>query len=185
MQKSTPVPALGALLPQERGAPPAVCGDIDMRIAADGTWYYGGSPIGRKELVRLFASVLVRRDDGYWLITPAEQARIAVDDAPFAAVELAIGEDGGDGPVLRMRTNVDDWVSVDEDHPLRVGDTPDGHRAPYLTVRDGLEARLTRAAYYDLVGHGVTETIDGTELFGVWSGPCFFPLGSLDVEAAR
>lgn len=185
MQKSTPVPALGALLPKGRGSPPAtpgpaLCGDIDMRIAQDGTWYYGGSPIGRKELVRLFASVLVRRDDGYWLITPVEQARITVDDAPFAAVELAVDAAGEDGPVVRVRTNLGDWVSLGEEHPLRIGDTPAGDRAPYVTVRDGLEARFTRAAYYDLVGHGVTEAVDGENLFGVWSGACFFPLGSLN-----
>lgn len=182
MEKSLSPPALSALSPTDpdgraAGHGPALCGDIDMRIAADGTWYYGGSPIGRQELVRLFASVLVRRDDGYWLVTPAEQARIAVDDAPFAAVELACDGDGA-APVLRVRTNVDDWVSLGEDHPLRIGETPAGDKAPYVTVRDGLEARFTRAAYYDLVGRAVHETVDGEDLFGVWSGDCFFPLGA-------
>lgn len=182
MEKSPPAPDLSALLPSNDGSRPAgrqpqMCGDIDMRIGADGTWYYGGTPIGRKELVKLFSTVLQRRDDGFWLITPAEQARIQVDDAPFAAVELDDGPEGEDGPTLRVRTNLDAWVDIGEDHPLRFAETPAGDFAPYVLVRAGLEARFTRAAYYDLVGRAVAETIDGDEVLGVWSGACFFPLG--------
>lgn len=189
MQKPPPAQALPHSTTSDHGSPPGglgpvLCGDIDMRIAADGTWYYGGSPIGRKELVTLFASVLVLNEDGYWLITPAEKAKIQVDDAPFAAVELTLSAEG-DESTLTIRTNLDETVTLDTDHPLRIG-KPDGRidSVPYITVRDGLEARFTRAAYYDLVDHGVTEIIDGESLFGVWSAGAFFSLGSLDGESA-
>lgn len=180
MQKPPPDTASGSLPASDHGSPPgglgpALCGDIDMRIAPDGTWYYGASPIGRKELVALFASVLVRREDGFWLVTPAEQVRIQVDDAPFSAVELR--RDGSD---FTIRTNLDDCVTIDGDHPLRTGDTPEGDRAPYVAVRDGLEARFTRAAYYDLVEHATVETVDGEEWLGIRSGGLFFPLGPAD-----
>ena len=105
---------------------PAICGDIDLRIAADGTWYYHGSPIGRKELVRLFARVLPRDADGsFWLATPAEKTRIRVEDAPFLGVELA-QQGAGTNQILRLRTNVDDWVVIGPDHPLRIACDPCG-----------------------------------------------------------
>lgn len=184
MHKPPPTTASGSLPASDHGSPPggpgpALCGDIDMRIAQDGTWYYGPSPIGRKALVSLFASVLVRRDDGFWLITPAEQARIQVDDAPFVAVDLR-RDNTDEGPVLSIRTNLDDHVTIDADHPLRMGDTPNGEHVPYVTVRDGLEARFTRAAYYDLVDAAAVEQVDGLETLGIWSAGLFFPLGAVE-----
>jgi hypothetical protein len=160
------------------------CGRLDMRIARDGTWFYHGSPIGRKEMVRLFASVLERRADGqFWLATPAEEGTIEVEDAPFLAVELfATGE--GRERRLSFRTNVEDLVPLDAQHPLRMA--PDGAvhddsrgAVPYLMVRKGLEARLSRAVYYELVTIGVEERRDGAPVYGVWSDRIFFPLGCL------
>ena len=160
---------------------PQLCGDIDIRIAADGTWFHDGGPIGRKELVRLFAGVLMRDDAGdYWLKTPAEQARIQVEDVPFIGVELTVTGRGRD-QALTLRTNVDDTVTLDADHPLHiVTNRGTGAPRPYVTVRDGLDARLTRSVYYELVDLGTGEAIDGEPLFGVWSGGCFFPLGKTE-----
>lgn len=152
-----------------------------MRIARDGTWYYGGSPIGRKEMVCLFASVLHRDDQGdYWLVTPAEMARIQVEDVPFMAVELAVC---GQGPEqsLGFRTNMDEWVIAGPEHPLRVEtDGVTGEPSPYILVRDGLEARLTRSVFYELVGRGIEQSHNGEDVFGVWSEGLFFPIGRLD-----
>lgn len=162
------------------GAPPrlpALCGDLDMRIDRDGMWFYHGSPIDRKELVRLFASVLRREDDGFWLVTPAERARIGVEDAPFVAVELTV-EGRGRAQVLRFRTNVDDVIAAGADHPITViADPETGHPRPYVRVRDGLDARIARPVYYELVELGHEETIDGCSAYGVWSGSRFFGLG--------
>ena len=158
---------------------PVLCGDLDMRIARDGTWFYHGSPIGRKPLVKLFASVLGRDDDGaYWLTTPAERGRIDVDDAPFVAVEVdAVGD--GRAQSLRFRTNLDDMVTSDADHPIRVSHNVEtGEPSPYVLVRDRLEALIARSVYYQLVDLGVEEATDGVRLYGVWSEGCFFPLGT-------
>lgn len=164
------------------------CGAFAIRIARDGTWFYHGSPIGRKPLVKLFSSVLRRQADGsYWLITPVEQGRIEVEDAPFTAIELtASGE--GHAQRLVFRTNLDDEVIAGPDHPIRV--EPDPLRpdsfgaapAPYIMVRDGLEARLVRAVYYQLVDLGREEVIDGQRVLGVWSETCFFPLGRIEAD---
>ena len=158
-----------------------ICGDLDMRIDHNGVWYYHGSPIGRKELVRLFSTVLRRDDAGdYWLITPAEIGRIEVEDAPFMAVELITAGDGADR-VITFRTNVDTFVSADDDHPIRVDIDPDtGEPSPYVVMDGRLEARLTRSVYYDLVGLGAEEKIDAERSFGVWSGGAFFALGNLE-----
>ncbi len=175
----------GADTPHAPGAArrrdPVLCGDLDMRIARDGTWFYHGSPIGRKPLVKLFASVLSRDDDGdYWLTTPAEKGRIAVDDAPFLAVELTVAG-GGSAQRLRFRTNLDDEVTADADHYLRVShDTNSGEPTPYVLVRDRLEALIARAVFYQLVELGVEEEVDGERAYGVWSAGCFFALGRLD-----
>ena len=162
--------------PVERWNPP-FCGDIDMRIASDGTWFYCGSPIGREAMVRLFASVLRRDSDGKtYLVTPVEKCGITVDDVPFLAVEL-VAEGDGEDQVLALRTNVGDIVTVDADHPLRFAH--DAHNAglkPYVLVRGRLEARLTRAALYDLVEHGSESALDGRSWFGVWSSGRFFPI---------
>ena len=155
---------------------PDLCGDFSMRIDRNGTWYYRGSPIGRLALVRLFSTVLRRDADGvYWLTTPVENGRIEVEDAPFIGVEL-IAEGAGRNQIIHVRTNFDDLVRLDSEHPLRVVHDPvSGEPRPYLYVRKGLEARLARAVYYHLVEIG--EAAEDGDTFGVWSGGVFFPLG--------
>ncbi len=159
---------------------PPLCGDIDMRIARDGTWYYQGSPIGRKPLVRLFASVLRRDADGeHYLVTPVEKVRVRVDDAPFVAVELQrLGR--GAAQRLVFRTNVDDVVTADREHPLWVKNHPDtGEPSPYVRVRDRLHALIARAVFYELVELGEEREVDGERRFGVYSAGDFFVLGAL------
>ena len=155
------------------------CGDFQMRIARDGTWYYQGTPIRRLELVKLFATVLRRGPDGrHWLVTPAEQGVIEVEDVPFIAVELRAEVAGVDQRVS-LRTNLDEWVAVDAAHPLEMRPQPDGSRAPYVRVRDSLDARVTRSAFYHLVELAEAAP-DGVDGVGVWSGGRFFPLGTID-----
>ncbi|MPY71316.1 MAG: DUF1285 domain-containing protein [Alphaproteobacteria bacterium] len=172
---------LSRMIRPEASAPeggPQLCGDIDMRIARDGTWFYHGSPIGRKPLVKLFASVLKRDESGdYWLETPAEKCRVQVADAPFLAVEMFV-EGGGRNQSLKFRTNVDDIVNAGHDHPLRIAvNEATGEPTPYIYVRDGLEALIARAVFYDLVELGIEERgEDGSGRFGVWSDGEFFPL---------
>jgi hypothetical protein len=161
------------------------CGDLPFVIRRDGTWMYMGSPIGRKELVCLFASVLKRDADGtFRLETPAESGRIVVEDAPFVAVELDwTGE--GRGQRLSFRTNVDQIVTAGTAHPIRVAHDPDtGDPTPYILVRPGdgrhgVEARISRAVYYELVALAEPEMVDGRAMLGVWSSGVFFPLGDL------
>ena len=162
----------------------AQCGEFDIRIGRDGTWFYHGSPIGRKPLVRLFASVLQREADGtYWLVTPAERGRIVVDDVPFTAVEMRVAGVGRD-QALTFRTNVDDEVTAEAAHPIRVVDDPDtGEPHPYILVRDRLEARIVRSVYYDLVALGEPHHVGGQDFYGVWSKRAFFPLGRADSVA--
>ncbi len=160
------------------------CGDFDMRIGRDGTWYYRNSPIGRKPLARLFSTVLRREPDGsYWLVTPYERGRIIVDDAPFTAVELSVDGQGRQ-QALTFRTNLDDAVTADADHPIRVAhDAETGEPSPYIMVRNGLEARVVRSVYYQLVDLGEERRVDGVKMYGVWSSNRFFPLGSLEGES--
>ena len=166
-----------------RGLPPVHlwhpenCGELDIRIAADGQWFYMGTPIERQRLVRLFSTVLRHDDDGrHYLVTPVEKIGIAVEDAPFVAVEMAVDGKGRDQRIS-LRTNVDDVVSVDEDHPLRfVEQEETGGLKPYVLVRGRLEALLSRAIFYDLVELGATEAQKGVEMFGVWSAGTFFPM---------
>jgi uncharacterized protein len=159
------------------GRRPIDCGDLDMRIARDGTWYYRDSPIGRLPLVKLFASVLRREPDGsYWLVTPVERGRIAVEDAPFLAVELTALGQGRDQQLI-FRTNLDEIVAAGPDHPIRVETALSGQPAPYILVRGALEARLSRPVFYELVELAVDERIRGKMQFGVWSNGAFFPLG--------
>ncbi len=160
----------------------APCGDFDIRIGADGTWFYRNSPIGRLPLVKLFASVLRREADGsYWLVTPVERGTIVVDDVPFTAVEVdAEGE--GRSRHLAFRTNLDERVTADDAHPIRVEtDAATGEPRPYIHVRGGLEARILRPVYYQLVELGEFRSVDGAgeESFGIWSGGRFFTLGSI------
>jgi uncharacterized protein len=159
---------------------PPFCGDLDMRIASDGTWFYLKTPIGRAALVRLFASVLKREGDKYFLVTPVEKCGITVDDAPFLAVELKV-EHGESGPVLHFRTNVDDWVACGPDHALRFDPELDtGGLKPYLHVRRDLWAKVTRALFYDLVELGEEREIGGRRMFGVSSAGMFFPMAPAD-----
>jgi hypothetical protein len=164
---------------------PVDCGDLPFVIQRDGTWLYRGSPIGRKELVCLFASVLKREPGGeYFLETPAERGRIAVEDVPFVAVELDWAGDGRQ-QTLSFRTNVDEVVTAGPDHPIRVGhDLLSCEPTPYLLVRGGagalgIEARISRAVYYELVALAVPEWVGCRRMLGVWSQGKFFPLGEL------
>jgi hypothetical protein len=155
---------------------PPFCGDIDMRIAADGTWFYLKTPIGRPALVKLFASVLKREGEKYFLVTPVEKVGLAVDDAPFLAVELKV-EQGARGPFLNFRTNVDDWVAAGPEHALRfVPEQGTGGLKPYLHVRRDLWAKVTRALFYDLVEIGEERDVDGKRMFGVASNGEFFAM---------
>lgn len=146
-----------------------------IRILKDGVWLYNGTPITRHNLVKLFASVLTRDENGdYWLITPAERGRIDVEDAPFIAVEMT-AEGAGAAQVLRFRTNLDDWVVLDSEHPLRVVQQ-DGSPAPYIHVRGGMEAKIARPVYYDLARMAVpSPTAPG--IMGVYSSGDFYSLG--------
>jgi uncharacterized protein len=156
---------------------PIDCGDLEMRIARDGTWYYRGSPIGRRSLVKLFVSVLRREADGrYWLVTPAERGRIEVEDVPFLAVALTVEGEGRDQQLI-FRTNLDEFVTAGPDNPLRVETAASGEPAPYILVRDGLEARLARPVFYELVELGTEEQVGKRTQFGVWSRRTFFSLG--------
>ena len=162
-----------------------ICGDFGLFIGRDGTWFYRGSPIGRKPLVKLFASVL-RRDDegGYWLVTPAEKGRIQVEDVPFVAVEASVAGDGREQTVT-LRTNLDEIVTVGRDNPLRVATDPtNGAPAPYVLVRDRLEARLLRPVFYELVERGEEISEGEARILGIRSGGEFFRLGALDREGS-
>ncbi|SLN23627.1 hypothetical protein ROG8370_00829 [Roseovarius gaetbuli] len=159
-----------------RGLPPVhlwnppFCGDLDMRIARDGTWFYLGTPIGRPELVRLFSTILRRDGDDYFLVTPVEKVGITVDDAPFVAVDFEVAG-AGEAQELRFETNVGDHVTAGPDHPIRVTRDPEtGEPSPYVLVRANLEALIDRKSFYRLVDIGT----DHEGWFGLWSGGAFF-----------
>jgi hypothetical protein len=155
---------------------PPFCGDIDMRIASDGSWHYQGSPIGRAAMVRLFASVLRREGDKYFLVTPVEKLGIKVEDAPFLAIALETRDEGLNRTLL-FRTNVDDIVVCDADHKLRFEpEAGTGGIKPYLHVRRGLWALVTRSLFLDLVALGETREYGGRRMFGVASAGEFFPM---------
>ena len=176
----------GAASPQSRPRRvPVECGPLPFLIRRDGTWLYRGSPIARKELVCLFASVLKREADGsFWLETPAERGQIEVEDAPFIAVELDWTGDGH-RQTLSFRTNVDQVVTAGPDHPIRVAhDLLTCEPTPYILVRAGagergVEARINRAVYYELVALAVPEWVGCRRMLGVWSRGRFFSLGEL------
>lgn len=167
----------GKALPPVHLWNPPFCGDIDMRIAADGVWYYMNSPIGRKPLYTLFSRVLRKDDDGkYYLVTPVEKCGIRVDDAPFLAVRMEIAGRGS-AQVVSFETNVDDHVTVSAARPLRFADEAGtGGLKPYVLVRSNLEALVSRALFYDLVAAG---SVHG-DWFGVWSSGEFFPMKKAD-----
>jgi len=159
--------------PVERWDPP-YCGDIGLKIRNDGTWLYQGSPIGRMPLVKLFASILRKdADDRTYVVTPVEKIVVDVEDAPFLAVEMAVTGSGMD-QALSFRTNVDDVVTVNAEHPLRFETAPpDGGLKPYVLVRGRLEALVTRAVYADLVALAVENDVGA---LGIWSAGVWWPL---------
>jgi hypothetical protein len=159
---------------------PPFCGDLDMRIAADGTWYYLGTPIGRPALVKLFASVLKREGDKYFLVTPVEKVGIMVEEVPFLAVEMSV-ERHGRGNVLHFRTNVDDLIACGPGHALHFApEAKTGGVKPYLHVRRDLWAKLTRPVFYELVELGEERDVDGTRMFGAASANDFFAIAPAD-----
>ena len=163
-----------------RGLPPVhlwnppFCGDLDMRIARDGTWFYQGTPIGRPGLVRLFSTILRKDGERYFLVTPVEKVGITVDDAPFVAVDFEASGAGRE-QVLRFHTNVGDSAIAGAEAPLRFARDPEtGEPSPYVTIRAGLEALIDRKSFYRLVDLGQEHEVDGTRWFGLWSGGRFF-----------
>ncbi len=157
---------------------PPYCGEIDMRIARDGTWFYNGTPIGRPALVSLFAGVLRKDPERFVLVTPVERVGIVVEDAPFLGVELC-REGEGERQVLRLRTNVDDWVEISENNPLKFLPGESCGLKPYALVRGDLWALVKRALFYDLVAWGEPRRIDGEEFFGVSSAGAFFVMAPM------
>lgn len=164
---------------------PREIGELPFLIKRDGTWLYQGTPINRKEMVCLFASVLKREADGsWWLETPAERGRIEVEDVPFLAVELEWSGDGRQ-QVVSFRTNTDQVITAGPEHPIRVThDIITCEPTPYVRVRRGkgswdIEARISRAIYYELVALAVPEWVGNRRMLGVWSSGKFFPLGEV------
>jgi hypothetical protein len=170
--------AAGRKLPPVEKWNPSHCGEIDIRIARDGTWFHQGAPIGRRKLVRLFSTILRKEMDGFYLVTPAEKMRIRVDDAPFLAVLLEV-EGAGLDQRLQFTTNVGDTVIADSEHRIRV-EVANGTEepAPYIHVRSGLEARISRNVFYQLAEIAVSGEGEVADRLGVWSAGQFFPLGS-------
>jgi uncharacterized protein len=151
---------------------PAHCGSSGMRIAADGTWFHEGSPIGRSAMVRLFSTILRREPNGdFVLVTPVEKLDIEVEDAPFVAVEMKSGGEGRNR-TLAFRLNTGDLIVAGPEHPLRVEERGEGLH-PYIEVRDGLDALIARPVYYELANLSLEESADP---LGLWSGGAFFPL---------
>lgn len=155
---------------------PPFCGDIEMRIARDGTWFYLGTPIGRAPLVRLFSSILKREGDAYFLVTPVEKVGIRVDDAPLFATDFEVTGTGTD-QVLTFTTRTDDVAALGPDHPLRVErDAATGEPAPYILIRAGLWALIDRKSFYRMVDLGCHNRHEGQMWFGLWSSGQFFPI---------
>ena len=165
-----------------RGIPPVHlwnpphCGDLDIRISRDGTWFYMGTPIGRPELVRLFSTILRKDGDSYVLVTPVEKVGITVEDAPFVAVDFEL-EGSGQAQTLTFTTNVADTVKAGLDAPIRIERDPKtGEPSPYVRIRANLDALIDRKSFYRLVDIGTSEIYEGKDWFGVWSGGQFFPI---------
>ena len=167
----------GSTLPPVLSWHPPLSGDIDIRIARDGTWYHQGTRFERESLLRLFASILKREGDDYFLVTPTEKWRLRVEDAPYIAVDVEMLGEGEAGELV-FRTNVGDCVHANALHPVRVETDPaTGEPSPYVMVRHGLEARIARSVFYRLVEIAACRDEDDKEgLAGVWSGGQFFPL---------
>ena len=155
---------------------PPFCGDIDMRIARDGTWFYLGTPIGRPGLVKLFSSIIKREGDAYFLVTPVEKVGITVDDAPFLAIDLDKA-DSGHNQRVTFTTQVGDTVLAGPAHPLRVlRDAVTGEPSPYILIRANLEALIDRKSFYRLIDLCQHEMHQGADWFGLWSDGMFFPI---------
>ncbi|MFP1642917.1 DUF1285 domain-containing protein [Pontitalea aquivivens] len=154
---------------------PPFCGDLDMEIRRDGSWFYLGTPIGRPALVRLFASILKLEDGKYFLVTPVEKVGIRVVDAPFVAVDVELTGTGA-GQALRFTTNVGDTVTAGPDNPIRVERGADGTPAPYVHIRRGLEALIDRKTFYRLVDIARPAAHQGQDWLGLWSQGTFFPI---------
>jgi len=155
---------------------PPFCGDLDMEIRRDGTWFYLGTPIGREGLVRLFSSILKKEGEKYFLVTPVEKVGIRVEDAPFVAVDF-VAEGEGRAQRLTFHTHVGDEAVAGPDHPIRVvRDAETGEPSPYIHIRAGLEALIDRKSFYRLVERGAHEKRDGENWFGLWSSGAFFPV---------
>ena len=162
---------------------PAYCGELDMRIAADGTWHYMGSPINRPALVKLFSTVLRKDPERYVLVTPVERVGITVEDAPFLAVEMAV-EGEGESRQIAFRTNVDDLVQVGPDHPLRFEQDANGGVKPYVKVRGELWALVTRSLALDLIALGEEKDVEGDAMFGIAVGGTFFHIATMSEPGA-
>lgn len=177
--KTTDQPA-GEVANEAASLPLSTNGDgkFPIRIARDGTWFYRESPIRRKALAKLFSTVLRLDDEGrYWLKTPVEQGIIQVEDVPFTAVEVEISG-AGRNMTLKFRNNFDDWVTADKDHPIRVEENPEtGEPAPYIRIRDNLDALILRPVFYRLAELAITVESDSGMILGVWSAGEFFKLG--------
>lgn len=173
-------------LDQQKAAPvdqwnPPYCGDIDMRIGRDGLWYYMGTPIGRMPLVKLFASVLRKDEDGKtYLVTPVEKIGIVVEDGHFLGVEMHV-EGRGERQVLSIRTQTEEWVTISDEHPMhfapdQLGEGEIGNIVPYIHMRGRLECRINRPVFYDMIELGVEKEIEGINWFGIWSSGEFYPM---------
>ena len=166
---------------------PPFCGDIDMRIARDGTWFHDGTPIGRAPLVRLFANILKREGDRFYLVTPVEKVGITVEDAPFVAVDFDVTGTGA-AQAVTFVTNIGDRATAGPDHPLRVTrDAVTGEPSPYVMIRAGLEARIDRKSFYRMIDLCSEEMHDGALWFGLRAGGAFFaiiPAAELAAELA-
>lgn len=167
---------------KQKGPPPVhlwnppYCGEIDIRIARDGTWFHEGTPIGRAGLVKLFSSILRKDGDRFFLVTPVEKVGIKVEDAPMVAIDFDVeGKDRGQ--VLTFHTKTEDQAVASADHPIRIHRDPaTGEPSPYVMIRAGLEALIDRKSFYRLIDLGHHEVFEGEKWFGVWSSGTFFPI---------
>ena len=171
-----------AMSASKKGPPPVhlwnppFCGDLDMRIARDGTWFYLGTPIGRAPLVKLFSSIIRKDGDDYFLVTPVEKVGIIVDDAPFVAVDFDV-ENKGLNQIINFRTHVGDEAIARKDNPIRVvRDKETGEPSPYILIRKNLEALIDRKCFYRLIVLGSIQDFEGTNWFGIRSSEIFFPI---------
>lgn len=170
----------GSKLPPVESWNPAFCGDIDIRIARNGSWYHEGRIFQRDALVRLLSSILRKEGDEYFLVSPVEKMRIQVEDVPFLVVEMQRNSVADQLPTLLFRTLTDDVIRLDAEHPLRVQtDTVTGEPRPYIHVRHGMEARIHRPVFYEVVELGREVLINGQPHLVIDSAGETFDLGAL------